>query len=184
MNVFSKIIKYFDGLSRDIRLLNLKQSLIFSCIFFISGIISWILCGSVDDVTVFLIFPRCALPLIYSYILWGVGFLFIGFVFSGTLFGCERYRRTNAYKIALFIVITHVFTLCAYPVLFGACAPLFAFLLLLLSFLFCFLALMVSFKQYCLWTICILLYSCWLLYNAYSIWRHFAAVLRVDPEEL
>ena len=137
--------------------------------FFISGILTWILCGSVDSVTVFMILPRCALPIVYSYVLWAIAFLFTGFIFGGVMLGCERFKRSNAYKIALFILLTHVFTLCSYPVLFGAFAPLFAFLLLLLATLFCFLALMISIKQYCLWTICIALYILWMSYNSYVL---------------
>ena len=169
MNIFSRIIKYFDGLARDVRLLNFKLSCIFSLVFLISGIISWIICGNIDDVTVFIIFPRCAMPLGYVYILWAVGFIFLGFIFAGALFGCERYRRSNAYKIAMFLAMSHIFILCVYPILFGAYAPLIAFLIMLLGILFCFLALIVSFKQYCLWTICIFVYVFWLIYNAYVI---------------
>ncbi len=167
MNIFKRIIRYFDALSHDIRLLNLKNCCIFSVIFFILGIGSWIICGRIDDATIFYIFPRCAISIIYAYILWGISFAFVGFIFAGVIFGCEKYKRANAYKIALFIIIMQVFTYCVYPVFFGAVAPLITFILLLIAILFCFLAIMASFKFYCLWTICISIHFLWLLYNCY-----------------
>lgn len=167
MNIFKKTMQYFDRLTHEIKQLNLKKCCIFSIIFLLLGVISWLIGGWVDEVTVFFIFPRSAIPLLYAFLLWGISFCFCGFIFAGVLFGCEKYRRNKTYKICLFIVIMQIFTLCVYPMFFGALAPLMTFILLLISLLFCFLAIMASIKVYCLWTICLCVQFLWLLYNSY-----------------
>ena len=167
MNALKSVMRYFDQLAHEIRLLNLKKCCIFSCIFLVLGIFSWIVGGRVDKVTVFYIYPRCAIPILYAFLLWGVSFCFCGFVLGGVVFGCEKYKRQKTYKIGFFICIMQMFTLCVYPLFFGALAPLVAFAILLISMMFCFLAIMASFKIYCLWTICLSIQFLWLLYNAY-----------------
>ncbi len=167
MNVLKRVMKYFDHLSHEIKLLDLKKSCIFSCVFLVLGIISWIIGGRVDKVTLFYIFPRCALPILYAFLLWGISFCFCGFILGGVIFGCEKYKRTRAYKIALFVIIMQIFTLCIYPLFFGALAPIVAFIITLVAMMFCFLAIMASFKLYCLWTVCLSIHFLWLLYNSY-----------------
>ncbi len=167
MNIIKKIFCYFDHINHEIRMLNLKSCAISSAVFLILGVVSWIIGGRTDKISLIYIFPRSALPLIYAFMLWGVAFAFLGFIFGGVLFGCERYKRQKTYKIALFIVITLVFNLCIYPVFFGALSPIITFILLLASLMFCVLAIMASFKVYSLWTVCLCLYFLWLLYNSY-----------------
>lgn len=167
MSVLKKIMSYFDHINHEIKMLNLKACAISSGIFLILGIVSWIIGGRTDKVTIIYILPRSALPLIYAFLLWAVAFAFLGFIFGGVLFGCERYRRKSTYKIAFFVVITLIFNLCIYPVFFGALSPIIAFVLLLSSIMFCALAIIASFKVYALWTVCLSLYFLWLLYNAY-----------------
>lgn len=167
MNIFKRTMQYFDKLAYEIKLLNFKKCCIFSIAFLILGVVSWLIGGWVDKVTMFYIFPRSAIPLLYAFILWGISFAFCGFIFGGVLFSCERYRRHKAYKTALFIIVMQIFILCVYPVFFGALAPLMTFVILLVSLLFCFLAIMSSIKVYCLWTICLCIQFLWLLYNSY-----------------
>lgn len=167
MSFIKSVILYFDRINREIKMLNLKACTISSGVFLILGVISWIIGGRTDKITSFHIFPRSALPIIYAFLLWGLAFAFLGFIFGGVIFGCEHYKRKRAYKIAFFILIMLVFNLCVYPVFFGALSPIIAFVLLLTSLMFCSLAIMSSFKLYSLWTVCLILYFLWLLYNCY-----------------
>ena len=167
MNVYRKIMRYFDNVSCEIRMLDLKKCCIFSIIFLILGVMSWFVGGWVDEVRMFFIFPRCAIPLFFAFLLWGVSFCFCGFIFAGVLFGCEKYKRAKTHKIALFIIVMQIFTLCVYPMFFGAVAPLMTFILLLISLLFCFLAIMASIRVYCIWSVCLCVQFLWLLYNSY-----------------
>lgn len=167
MNVIKKILCYFDRVYCEIKMINIKACGIFSGIFLLLGIFSWIIGGRTDKVRIICVFPRSALPIVYEFILWGIAFAFLGFILGGVLFGCERYRRQIASKIALFIIITHIFTLCVYPAFFGAMSPIFSFVLLLISLMFCALAILSSFKLYSLWTVCLSLYFLWLIYNLY-----------------
>ena len=167
MNVIKKILCYFDKIYGEIKRINIKACLISSAVFFVLGIFSWIIGGRTDKVRILYIFPRSALPIVYEFILWGVAFMFLGFIFGGILFGCERYKRQFASKISLFIIISFIFTLCVYPVFFGALSPIFSFVLLLISLMFCALAILSSFKLYSLWTVCLTLYFLWLIYNLY-----------------
>lgn len=167
MNIFKRIFSYFDHINHEIKLINLKACCIFASVFLALGITSWIIGGGADKVKTFFIFPRSALPVLYAFLLWGVGFAFLGFIVGGVLLGCEKYRRKSAHKITFFLIITLIFNLCVYPVFFGALSPIISFVLLLVSLMFCSLAIIASFRVYALWTVCISLYFLWLLYNCY-----------------
>lgn len=167
MNAIKRILNYFDRVYNEIKMINLKSCAICSVIFLCLGILSWIIGGRTDKIRLIYIFPRCALPIVYEFILWGIAFAFLGFVLGGVMFGCERYKRQMSSKISLFIVITHIFTLLVYPVFFGAMSPIISFVLLLISLMFCALAILSSFKLYSLWTVCLSLYFIWLAYNLY-----------------
>lgn len=167
MNIFKKIFSYFDSISHEIKLMNIKSCGIFSALFFILGIITWILSGKTDELVVLFIIPRAALPLPYAYILWGIYFAFTGFIFGGILFGCEKFKRQRSYKIAIFVVLMQIFSLCIYPMFFSIASPLLSFICCLLAVLFCILSIFASIKVYALWTICMFVNFLWLLYNSY-----------------
>ncbi len=167
MKFIRKVHCYSDKISHEIRLMNVKKMLISGLIFLLIGIVSWFVGGSPDEVNIFFVFPRSALPIFYAYTIWGISFLFCGIIFGGVLFGCEKYKRGHSSKIALFICIMQLFTICVYPVFFGALSPFIAFLLLLISLLFCTLAIMSCVKLYSLWTMCLSIHFLWLLYNCY-----------------
>ena len=167
MKFLKKVSCFFDRISHEIRLMNLKAMIILSIVFLCGGIISWFVGGSSDKISVFFIFPRSALPLVYAYIFWAISFAFVGFIFGGILFGCEKYKRTRAQKIAIFVFLSFVFSFCVYPAFFGALSPFFAFLLLLVSFVMCLVAIFSSLKFYSLWTICLSIHALWLLYNCF-----------------
>lgn len=167
MSIFKKIYSYFDSISNEIKLINLKASIICAIISFFLGIISWIIGGNISKIPIIYIFPRSALPLIFAYILWGVAFAFCGFIFGGIIFGCEKFKKSQAYKIGLFIVIMQIFTFCTYPVFFGALSPLITFILFLIAITFCVLGIVASIKVFSLWTICLIFNLLWLIYNCY-----------------
>lgn len=165
--MFKKICCFIDGISHDIRLLNLKKSGIFSLVFLVLGVISWIIGGRTDKVTIYYIFPRLALPIGFAFFLWAISFALCGFLFSAVLFGCEKYKRNRAQKTAVLIAIMFLFTLCIYPLFFGAMSSILTFFSLLVALLFCFFAIISSIKLYSLWTIVLGVHFLWLLYNAF-----------------
>lgn len=165
--MFKKISNFVDGISHDIRLLKLKKSIIFSVIFLVLGMLSWLVGGRTDKVTIFYIFPRLALPTGVALFMWAISFAFCGFVFSAIVFGCEKYKRHSAQKIGILLSIMFLFTLCVYPLFFGALSPILTFFALLLSLLFCFFAIVSSMKLYSLWTILLGIHFLWLVYNTF-----------------
>ena len=167
MNVFKKIFNYFDNISHEIKLINLKASIICAITSLIFGITSWIIGGSINKIPIIYIYPRSALPLAFAYILWGIEFAFCGFIFGGIIFGCEKFKRYQAYKIGMFIIIMQIFIFCIYPIFFGALSPLIAFIILLITIVFCFLSIIASIKIFPLWTICLIFNLLWLIYNSY-----------------
>lgn len=167
MNIFKNFFSYFDSISHEIKLMNIKACGIFSALFLFSGIITWILSGKADELVVFLIAPRAALPLPYAYILWAIFFAFTGMILGGILFGCEKFKRQRAYKAAIFIVLMQLFSLCIYPMFFSVASPLLSFICCLVALMFCILTIMASIKAYALWTLCLFINFLWLLYNSY-----------------
>lgn len=165
--MFKKIFCFVNGINHDLRLLNFKKSGIFSLVFLVLGILSWIIGGRTDRVTIYYIFPRLAMPLGCAFFIWSISFALCGFLFGAILYGCEKYKRQHAHKTAILVVIMYLFTLCVYPLFFGAMSSILAFFALLLSILFCFLSIATSSKIYSLWTIVLCVHFLWLLYNTF-----------------
>ncbi len=167
MKIFKRVGCFLDGMGHDIRLFNAKPSLIIGGITLFFGIISWIVGGMGERLLLIYIFPRSALPLGFMYFMWALSFVFIGIIIGGVIFGCEKYRRKEAIKIAIFLAASFLFTIFIYPVFFRAMAPFMTFVIIFVSLLFCFLALMASVRIYSLWTLCIGVHMLWLIYNGY-----------------
>lgn len=167
MKLIKRINYYFDRISHDIRLINIKSTLIISLITLFSGLFSWIIGGRADRVVLLYIFPRGALPLGIMYFLWAISFVFIGIIIGGVAFGCEKYKKREAIKSVTFLILAFMCLLCVYPLFFKSLSPLITFIVLLVSVFFTFLALISCFRIYSLWTICIFLHLIWLLYNTY-----------------
>lgn len=167
MKALKAIGLFFDRVGCEIQRIKYKKLGIFALIFFILGVFSWIIGGRTDRVTILYIYPRCALPLVYSYILWGFSFAFVGVIFYGIMFTCDRYRRNYSSKIIFFLSVMYLFTLCAHPLFFRALMPFITFLAFLVAIVFCVLALLSSIKISSLWTICISINLVWLAYNAF-----------------
>ena len=165
--MFKKICCFIDGITHDLRRLNIKKASIFSLIFLVLGIFSWIIGGRTDRVLILYIFPRLALPISLAFFFWAISFLFCGFVFSAVLFGCEKYKRHRAQKTGILISIMFLFSLCIYPLFFGALSPILTFFVLLISLLFCFFSIVSSIKLYSLWTIMLCIHFIWLFYNTF-----------------
>lgn len=165
MKIFKRLNCFFDRIVHEIRLIKIKIVGISALIFLLVGILSWILGGRPDKVSIFFIFPRSALPLGWAYVIWFVSFAFCGFIFAGVLFGCEKFKQARAQKTSIFILIMYLFTLCAYPLFFGALKPIFAFFAFLFALAFCLFSIMSAFRIYSLWTILLSIHFLWLLYN-------------------
>ena len=169
--IFLKIIKrisnFFDNISHDIRLFNLKPSLIVGAVTLCLGIASWIIGGRADKVTLFFLLPRSAISIGFMYFLWFVSFAFVGIVLGGVLFGCEKFKRREASKAITFIILSFIFTLCIYPIFFKCLAPFITLIFILVSAFFCFLAIMSCIRMYSLWTLCLMIHLLWLFYNGY-----------------
>lgn len=144
-----------------------KFTLIFMGVFLFLCIISWAIGGKTDRVIFMYNFPRAAINITFMFILWGLSFIFCGFIFAGITFGCQKFRRHVSYKICLYMVLMQIFTFIVYPLFFGAIAPFVTFLSLFIAIFFCFMAILSSFSYYSLWTVCLSLHLIWLVYNAY-----------------
>lgn len=167
MKAIKKISCFFDRIDREIRMIKAKALIICASIFLVIGIVSWIIGGRIDRITFFFIFPRCAIKIPFMFIIWGISFAFCGAILAGILCGCEKYRKNQAYKCALFLVIMQVFIYAAYPLFFGASAPFVAFLAFLIAQIFCLLCIISCLKIYSIWTICLIIHFLWLVYNGY-----------------
>lgn len=167
MNIFKRILNYFDCVTHEIKQINVKAGLICGIISLILGIVSWVIGGKTANVSLIFIFPRSALPLIYAFILWGVSFIFIGFIIGGLLFSCDKFKRQKSYRPLLFIALMQLVTLCVYPVFFGSLSPFISFILLLIALVFCVFSIISTFKYFPFWTICLIIHFLWLLYNSY-----------------
>lgn len=167
LKILKKINGFFDRMEHDLRLFNFRPSIIIGCVSLALGIFSWIVGGTTDKVTLIYLFPRSAISIGFMYFLWGLSFLFVGFVIGGILFGCEKYKRREALKIVLLISLSYVFTLCVHPLFFRCLSPFIAFLFLLTAAFVCFFTIVASLKLYSLWSLCLMLHLVWLLYNCY-----------------
>ena len=165
MKIIKKIGNFFDRVEHDIRLFSLKPSLILCIVTFGLGIISWIVGGSIDRVSLIFIFPRSAVSIGFMYFLWALSFIFIGIVVGGILFGCEKYKRREALKILVFLSLSFLFKLCVHPLFFKA--PFFTFVFILVAAIFCFFAISAAIRLYSLWSLCLMLHLLWLIYNCY-----------------
>lgn len=132
------------------------------------GILSWLISGRTDRVSVLYSFPKCAMPITYAFVAWGIFFAVFGCIISGILFSCEKYRRNIVIKITFLLLVAYLCALCVYPLFFRAMMPMVSFFMILLAILFCIFAMIDSFKFNSLWTICIFLEILWLIYNAYT----------------
>ena len=167
MNIFKKINCFFDKLSHDIKVFNPRVCLITAGITLLLGIFSWLVGGRADRVMVLYMFPRCALSLGLMYFLWALSFAFIGLVFGGLAFGCEKYKKREITKAIIFLLISFVLTLLIYCVFFKFAAPFFTFIIILMAEIFCFFAIMSSIRTNALWTLCLIFHLIWLGYNGY-----------------
>lgn len=168
MKVLKKVSGFFERINREIRFISAKAMLIMAAVFAGLGILSWIIGGRVDRITIFFVFPRCAIRLPFMYAIWTVSFAFCGACLAGILCGCEKYKKNQAYKCALFLVLMQVFTYAAYPLFFGAVAPFISFISFLIAEMFCILCIFSCAKLYSLWTVCLTVHFLWLLYNGYA----------------
>ena len=167
MKLLRKISNFFERIEHDVRLFSVKPSLIFGAITLVLGILCWIIGGRTDRVYLLFQFPRSAISIGFMYFLWGISFAFIGIMLGGIFFGCEKYKRREAIKTAIFVILSLLFTLCIYPVFFRCAAPFFAFPFILVSALFCFLAIVSALRIYSLWSLCLMIHLIWLVYNCY-----------------
>lgn len=167
LRLFKKIGCFFDRIEHDVRLFSLKPSLILGGISLCLGIFSWLIGGSTDRALLMLLFPRSAISVGFMFFLWGVSFAFIGIVIGGVIFGCEKYKRKDALKTTVFIVLSFIITLCIHPMFFRSIAPFFTCLLLLVSLIFCILAIISALRLYSLWSLCLMAHSLWIFYNCY-----------------
>lgn len=168
MKLFRSINRFFNRISYDVQKINYKKIGIVAGIFLVVGILSWLVSGRADRVSVLYSFPRCAIPLTYAFIIWGIFFAIFGCIIGGIFFSCEKYRRNIAIKITFLLLIAYLCALCVYPLFFRAMMPLVSFFILLLAIIFCIFAMLDSIKLNSLWSICILLEVLWLIYNAYT----------------
>ena len=167
MKLFRRISCYFDRITYEIKSINKLKTLIFMGIFLILGVFSWILGGKVDRVFLLYTFPACAMGIVFAFLLWGLFFILCGFIFAGIAFGCKRYRRNISYKICLYIILMFIFILTFYPLFMGARAPFIALISILVSILFCLMAILSAYRYFSLWNVALILYGLWLIYNAY-----------------
>ena len=161
------IVCFFERIERDIRLFNLKPTLITSAVTFAIGFISWLIGGRADRASIFYMFPKSAISIGFMYFLWGISFAFIGLIIGGMLFGCEKYRKREATKATIFVVVSFIFSICIYPLFFKCMSPFITTIFILITAFFCFLAIMSSIRLSSLWSLCLMAHLLWLVYNLY-----------------
>lgn len=167
MKLTNGINRFFDRICHEIRIIPLKKLLISGGVFLGLGILSWLIGGKIDKVSVFYLFPRSAIPIGFMFILWGIFFFIYGITFGGVILGCEKYKRHRALKISIYMLLSYIFVFCLYPIFFGAMSFFGAFIVILLAEAFCLLAILSSFKLYSLWTLSLSFWFLWLTYNGY-----------------
>ncbi len=166
--IFKKIESYISALYQEIRQINVRACACFGGAFLIIGALSWILGSKSAHLASYYIMPRCALPFFYAHVGWAISFFFVGVIFGGILFGCEKFKRRFSVKIAFLLSFMFLFSLCAHPIFFGNLSPFLAFIVLFASFIFCLLTIIASIKVYKLWSICLVVQLIWLIYNLYT----------------
>ena len=169
MKLFKRINCFFDRINHDVRLFNAKKGLLFGVITLCAGIFSWLIGGRPDRITLLYSFPRCAIPIGFMYVLWALSFALFGVFLGGIIYGCEKYKRREVWKIVVFLTISYLFTLCMYPLFFRCISPFIAFLFMLIAQMFCMLAILASCRIYSLWTLCLGIHLLWLMYNGYVL---------------
>lgn len=158
---------FFNRINREIRLICIKKALIFGIVSMAIGILSWIFCGTTGKIIFLWTAPKGAMPIFFTYIIWAVSFFYIGFVFSGIIYGINKICRKLIYKDLLLLIIMQIFTCMAYPLFFCAIAPFLSFVSLLLACACCVMAIKSLLKYYSTWSILLIMHCFWLFYNAY-----------------
>lgn len=166
MKLFYGFRCFFDRVSREIKRIKFKQSLIFALIFLVIGIVDCIISGSINPIFYMYILPKSTLSLPLFYIFWFVSLLFCGVIFSGIL-NVEKFRKNNTFKVILCVALMMLFTYISYPLFFISLAHFFTIVSLLCTMLFCLYAIILCKKISFLWTMCLSIHFLWLLYNFY-----------------
>ena len=167
MRLFKNLNCFFDSLSRDIRMFNVKASLFCGTITLVFGIISWLIGGMANNAMLIYIFPRSAISISIMYFLWAIFFFMIGIIIGGIFFNHEKFRRRENTKMLIFLLFSYMFSLCIYPIFFKSISPFICFLIILVAIAFCFFAICISIKTYSLWTMLLGMHILWLFYNCY-----------------
>lgn len=167
MRLFRGLNCFFDRLTRDIRVFNAKCSIICGTVALVFGIMSWLIGGMSNGALLIYIFPRSAISLSVMYFIWAISFFIFGVIVGGIAFNHDKFKRRDNAKILIFLLFSYLFSLCFYPIFFKSMSPFIAFLIIGISIMFSFFALVLSVRIYSLWTMLLGLHLLWLLYNCY-----------------
>lgn len=148
-------------------MIKIKLSVIWGCVFLILGIASWFIGGSINKISLLYIFPRAAMPTAVMFFLWAIAFFSVGFIISGVMNGCEKYKRREVNKLILLLLFSYILFLCVYPTFFRALAPFVCFLILVASAFFLITSILISIRLYSFWSALIILLTVFITYNAY-----------------
>jgi len=165
MRCIKRISLFCKRMSNEFKRVKTHLAVLTGLLFVVLGIFTWSFSNDTHKIITLFSFPKYAMPIAVMYILWSIVYFMVGYSMVGLVTSCEKYKRIYAQKISLIIFMSLFFTYLSYLIFFSAFSPFITFLMLLVSALFCLFAFVECKKISCLWTLILLLYFIWLVYN-------------------
>ena len=129
-------------LQRDLKLKKHPFVLIGAISFFVLGLMSWCIGGNPRPTLIYLQNATGTVVMFIFFVLWSISYFCNGAVFGSMFAITERCHQLLANRIAVLIIIMHLFALFAYPLFFACYAWMLALIALILSAVFCVMAIL------------------------------------------
>ena len=165
MKCTKRLSRALNRCGKEFKKIKLKLALLFGLLFFLLGVFTWSFGGETHRILTLYDFPRMAMPVVFMYVFWSIVYIIMGTAVFGIVSCSESYNKAFCQKISFYLTMSLLFTNVAYLLFFSAIAPFMAFVIYLISAMFCFFALIISKRFYILWTIILALYFAWLVYS-------------------
>ena len=166
MRCIKRISSCFRRMSNEHRRVKMHYALIVGLLFVALAIFTWSFGGETHRILTLYIFPKYSLPLPVMYVLWSLFYFMLGYIVVGLMCVCESYKRLASQKIALIMIMSAMFSYVSYLLFFSAVSSFMAFVLMLISTVFCVFAFVESKRLFCFWSVLIFVYLVWTIYNA------------------
>ncbi len=166
MKCIRRIKSFCNRCSNECKRINIKVGLLVGALLALIAIFVWSFGNNTHKILAIYTFPKFALPLMFMYIIWAMIYFMLGITVFAVLFNCESYKRYFSQKIAFLLIMSVLFSYFSYLLFFSANAPLLTFIMYLITIVFAILSFVECKKIYILWSIVVMLYIFWLIYNA------------------